>query len=214
MLSLETTGAWSTAQWTVTIAAVSHDFTSSTSTSAHDWLTEFCVWVPTQWSGKSVSWAWSRNSTDGGAKISLEFSHSAQIANSGSALSLLGVPNGTHTTHTGTASASGTWAPSVRISVTEHLRILGTGDAAGNKAGIRPGSPGLAGRRPRVEAIGTALDAARLASVLASASNPRRAWIYQVHRSTWRNLALGEVTRNPDGMTSYRWTMATAGEVI
>lgn len=214
MLAVETSDDWGNAEWTVTIAAVTNVFASASATSVYDWLEEFTAWVPTQWGGKTATWAWSRNATDGGALVTVTFSHSAQIANNANSLALIGVANGTANSHTGTTSAAGTWTPTVPIAIARHARLLGTGDVGGTRLGIRPGVPGLAGTKPKVEALGTALDAGRLAGVLAVATTPRRCWIYQVHRDAWRQYALGAIERTPTGVTAYTFVLAVAGDAL
>ena len=214
MMSIETDAPWATATWTVTIAATPFAFTTATATSAVDWMVEFAAWVPTKWIGKSVSWTWTRDTASGGAILSMTFSHSAQLVADTDAQTAMGFGNATATTHTATVPSSGTWAPDVPIAVAAYTRRLGAGDVGGGRQGVRPGVPGLAGIKPKVEALGSALDAARIGYVLGEGTHPRRAWIYQLHRDAWRHLALGAVTRPADGATAYRWTFDTAGEAL
>ena len=214
MMSIETAAPWSTATWTVTIAATPFAFTSSTATSAYDWMTEFVAWVPTKWGGVSVTWSWVRDTATGGALLSMTFNFVAQLVADTDAQTAMGFGNGNASTHTATAPSSGTWAPDVPIAVSAYMRQLDSGDAGGSRYGVRPGVPGLAGIRPKVDALGTPLDAARIGYVLGEGTHPRRAWIYQLHRALWRHLALGAVTRSAEGTSAYRWAFETAGEAL
>ncbi len=160
----------------------------------------------------TFSWSWARDTATAGAFVVLSASSAFDINITAGGLYL---PNGAgQTTYTGTDPAIGTWAPTLPIAVRGHVRLLGDGDAGGAERTIRPGVPGLAGQRPKIEALGTVLDAARLAAVLAVATTPRRCWVYQTHKATWRNYALGAVNRSPEGTTAYRFTFDVAGEAI
>lgn len=163
------------------------------------------------WHGSVLfGWSWSRDPATGGAIVVLSANHAFDINISAGELY---VPTGAaQTTYQGTAPAAGTWAPTVPIAVSRHARLLGEGDAGGATM-IRPGCQGLAGVAPKVEAIGTALDAARLAGVLAVATTPRRAYCWQQHLAVWRQYALGPVSRSADG-TGYRFGLECAGEAL
>lgn len=212
MLALETSGNWTAATWTVTIAGTTHVYTFA-DTNAYEVMEGFKAWVPTQWAGKSVVWTWTRYTYDAGAKLHLEFNTAAHIVPNATAITLVGFGDWNSAYHDASTSAVGTWAPTLPIAVAKHARLLGDGDVGGGNL-VRPGVPGLAGLRPTVEALGTVLDAARLASVLATATTPRRCWVYQIHKATWRNYALGNVSRSAQDTTAYRFSLEVAGEAI
>lgn len=191
---------------------------SSTATvgNAYEMIVALVAWANNAarpWTGTiTFAWSWTRDTATGGAFIVLSADVAFDINITAGGLYM---PNGAaQTTYTGTDPATGTWAPSIPIAVRGHVRLLGDGDMGGTERLIRPGVPSIAGIKPHIDALGTALDACRLAGVLAGATNPRRVWVYQLHRSTWRNYALGAVDRSPEGMTAYRFTLDVAGEAI
>jgi len=211
MLALETTHAWTAGTLTITIAGVTHVYTLA-GFDAYTEMQAFKAWLAASFAGKSVAWTWAHN-TDGGAQLTMTFSANTTVNPNATAEALLGFPFVTAATHVGATSAVGTWAPTLQIALSRHTRLLGVGDSGGSCA-TRPGASGLASVRPKCEAIGTAIDAARVAAILATAATPRRCWIYQLHRDTWRNLALGAVGRSPQGFTAYSFVIDVAGEIL
>jgi len=161
-------------------------------------------------------WSWARDPATGGAIITLSatggtFTLEATNADAQTGYGLSAGLKAAAAAHTFDTAAVCTWAPTLPIAVRANMRILDRGDACGDGA-IRPGVPGLATYRPRVEAMGSALDAARLASVLADAGNPRRAAIYQLHTDMWLALAVGDVSRSPVGAVNYRFELSCSGD--
>lgn len=156
------------------------------------------------WFGLATfSWSWLRDSATGGATMVLTSSGFAFDITAG-AHDRLGIPADAGVNEvTGDQPASGTWAPVSRMAVRRNMRVLERGDANG-AGSVRPGTPGSAVYRPEVSAIGTAIDAARLAAVLAVASSPRRGWVYQLHTAEWLQLAFGAPNRTPVDTTHYR----------
>lgn len=210
MLALETSQAWTAISLQATIGGITHTFAPTTERDAKTLMDSLATWVAAQWAGKSLSWSWSRDPLTGGAILSMHCSHTVALVPNATATSLLGFTTITAQDLTASTAAAGTWAPTVRISVQRDLRRLEAGDGCGNGA-IRPGVPALAGREPKVEAVGTALDAARLAGLLSVASNPRRAQILQVHTGLWVEVALGQVSRSPEG-AGYRFGLEAVGD--
>ena len=222
MLALETTDNWG---WTVTVTVPSYSpatFTNAQPSAKA--LPIFVAWLNgagRPWHGHAVfDWSWARNtyapdSTKGGAKLRLTCSTAFTLATSDSLFcNSTGMnPDTGVTSLDGVVSAKGTWCPLSKVSVKSYARLLDKGDCGGGNL-IRPGVPGLAHYNPTVEAMGTANDAARLADILANASNPRRCWVYQVHTDTWLDLALGAVDRSPVDYTFYKFTVHTAGESL
>lgn len=211
MLALETTNDWVAGELTITIAAVTHVY-SFVGFDAYSEMQSFKAWLAASFAGKSVAWTWAHN-TDGGARLEMTFSANTTVNPNATALALLGFQFITASTHVGATSAAGTWAPTLPIAISQHVRLLGVGDSGGS-CSVRPGAPGLASYRPKCEALGTAIDAARVAAVLSKASQPRRCWIYQQHRETWRNYALGVVGRSPQGFQAYSFVLDLAAEVL
>lgn len=212
MLALETTDDWA---WScVVVAASDTDYFTADATAADAYtsVTAFVAWLndPARaWHGsRAWTWSWLRN-TDGGALLMLACTGDFLFLGTAAPLAFATASAGP--TLTATASAAGTWAPTIRIAVRRHQRLLGDGDCGGGNT-VRPGVPGLSGFKPAIDALGTAADACRLTSMLAAASTPRRAVVWQVHTSSWRRYALGEVGRSASE-TMYRFTLAVAGEV-
>jgi len=162
-------------------------------------------------------WAWEKDTSTGGAILTLSatgnFTLEATNTDAQTGYGLNSGVKASASSHTFDSAAAGTWAPVSGVSVKANLRVLLSGDACGDGA-VRPGVPGLAHYRPTVEAIGTALDAARLANVLGDASNPRRASICQQHTASWIEVAVGEVARNPAGAKHYRFRLEVSGEAV
>lgn len=208
--------------WTVAEVEIDDGFTTDQFTGSAArmtvvaYLDELVAWATATFV-PSFAWSWQRESATSGAIITVTASSAVTLeATNTDAQDGLGYPAGVigpATDFEADASAAGTWAPRWSIMVRADLRILARGDACGDGA-IRPGSPGIAHRRPAVTAAGTARDAARLSSVLASAASPRRAVAYQLHTATWPTFALGTVDRSPLDTNNYRFALQAVGDVI
>lgn len=212
MLAVETTDNWA---WSCFVAADGHldsYAASATVADACTSVTAFVAWLndPARaWHAtRAWTWSWARG-TNSGAVLTLlctgDFLFLGTAAPVGFATSSAAP------TLTGTSSAVGTWAPLAPIAVNGHARLLGEGDCGGGNA-IRPGVPGHATYKLTIAAVGNTRDACRLTTVLATASCPRRASVWQLHTATWRRYALGEVSR--DGADNlFRFTLNCMGEV-
>lgn len=216
MLALETTHSWGWAL-DVTVGAATETYTnavtdSDAATSVQalvDWLNApGRAWFAT----RAFAWTWARQASTGAAILTLTATGGTFSINAG-ALATLGFAAAAGVTSVTGSAAVGTWAPVSGVSVRRDFRLLSEGDAGGNGA-VRPGVPGLACRAPRLEAVGTATDAARLAAVLATASSPRRAMLWQVHTGSWVEVALGPVSRSPQGTLHYQFTFDVAGDAV
>lgn len=207
MLSVQTTHNWAFSV-DVTIGGLETYNNPATKSSAYDAITGLVAWAndaARAWFGFSTfSWSWTRDSSDGGAKLTLMASGLPFDLSAG-AHTLLGLPADVGQNEIGgDQSAVGTWAPASRVAVRRHMRVLDPGDANG-AGSVRPGVPGAAAFRPEVAAIGTVKEAARLAVILGTASTPRRGWVYQAHTDIWREYALGHPTRQAAGTMHYRF---------
>lgn len=88
------------------------------------------------------------------------------------------------------SSASGVWCPS-GIGLRGYVRHLrGEGDGSGVGI-VRNGVAGLASRKPTIDAVATATQAAYLTQLLATAATPRRGFLWAVQDQAWRPLTLG-----------------------
>jgi len=160
------------------------------------------------WFGTRVfAWSWARDPATGGALLTLSASGVFDLNTSTGGLNLPTMAAQTSTT--GTDPAQGTWAPTVGPAVSRHVRQIAEGDLSGTGS-TRVGVPGLGGLSPAVAAVGTALDSARLAGVLALAASPRRGIVWQAHTASWLTLAIGPVSRSAVG-ASFRFELETAG---
>lgn len=213
MLALETTASWAFSV-DVTVGGNTETYTNSASDrDAVTAMTMLVAWANDAgraWTGtRTFSWEWARHAATGGALLILACSGTFSLS-VGAALNL-GLPAAAGVVGVvGTAPALGTWAPISRLSIRGNLRVLAAGDGCGDGA-VRPGVPGTAAKNPKAEAIGTAIDAARLAAILATASNPRRCLVYQLHKDTWLTRALGEITRSSSGPMYYAFELTLAG---
>jgi len=111
---------------------------------------------------------------------------------------------------------SGSWAPPPDgLLAVSGVRAWSADRGDANAAGaVLPWTPGTAGMAPRVTAIARTADVAVLARILATATNPRRAYIYQQHTATWWRFSLDDVTREAVGTTLYRVAIEALGEAI
>lgn len=212
MLSVETSDTWG---FTVDVDVGGAETYTNADSDAISSMYSFWLWLnaPARgWFGvASFSWSWARDATTGGAILTLTSTAPFGFDMTNGAHARLGLPADTGATAiVGDQPATGTWAPDSGISFKRYARILDRGDASGDGS-TRPGVPGLAPYRPTCEAIGTAIDTARLAAVLATATNPRRALVWQVHSATWIEVAIGRPNRQAVDTTHYRVTLETAG---
>ena len=214
MLALQTNDTWTWAL-DVTVAGNLRTYTNS-ATDAVSAVAALLVWLNAAgrpWYGtRTFSCVWQRSSATG-ASLPVLSATGGTFAISAAALATLGWAAAAGVSHVLSTGAAGTWSPLSGVSVLRDVRLLSAGDACANGA-VRPGVPGLACRLPKIDAVGTAADAARLAAVLASASNPRRAQVWQVHTQSWVEVALGAVSRNAQGATLYRFTLDAAGDAV
>lgn len=217
MLAIETTDTW-TFSVDMTVGVNTETFTGAAADrDAYAATVAFVAWANAAgraWTGtRTFSWTWVRQSSTGGAILVLSATGGTFTITAGAA-ARLGLPASVGATIViGTTAATGTWAPVSTIAISRNLRVLGKGDACGDGA-VRPGVPGLAGSRPSLAAIGTATDAARVAAVLADASNPRRATGYQRHTDSWLEVALGRASRGAVSTTHYRFDFEVARETL
>lgn len=209
---------WSVAQIEINDGVTTDQFVGSTpSMDVAAVMDELVVWADATFI-PAFSWTWIRDTSTGGAILSLSatggtFTLEATNADAQAGYGLSAGVKGAAAAHLFNDAAAGTWAPTSKMLVADNMRTLGPGDACGDGA-VRPGSPGVASYRPRVAGIGSALDAARLAAVLGDADNPRRGVVYQLHTETWIELAIGEVSRSKVGATHYRFDFEAAGDVL
>jgi hypothetical protein len=218
MLSLETNETWA---WTITvqIGAFVDTFTN-TEPSTFGSLEAFVAWANAAarpWPDTVFwRWTWVQDPATGGAKITLWSTDAATLTMSAAATGRWGIASGVGVTFAGTTAASGTWAPGPvgLLSAVLDVPFLGDDGDASATGAVRPGVPGLAGRRPIVSGTCDALQHARLISILRLASNPRRGWVYQRHTATWIDIAIGGYTRQAVNSLWWRVQLEAGGEVL
>ena len=213
MLALRTTDNWAfSLDVTVpVVSGIAETYTnaevtaSASATALETWLNAFGrAWYGITFFGVS----WSRFAASAGGKLTIRSGDTFDL--SGGALTCLGMDADTYlSVANGIQAAAGTWYPTVPIAVTGYARQLDEGNAEAAGA-IRKGVPGLGAIRPQVDAIGNALDAARLGGIMADAYSPRIADIDQEHTGDRIRVALGPMTRSRTGLT-YRFGFDVAG---
>lgn len=197
----------------VDVGASSDSYVAAAATDLVAALAAFVAWLSAggrPWAGAVWTATWQRDPSTGAARVLLQCDAEFALTVVGAAnpLGLVGAHVQAYSM-TGTA-AQGTWWPVSDVGIRDHLQHVGDGDACGNGA-VRPGIPGTAIYRPKVGAVGTAVDAGRLSSVLADATSPRQVAIWHHAAGLWRTYALGDVRRNRVGATHYRFELACAG---
>lgn len=187
---------------TVGVDSVAYTSGSNQGNTAVSLMVNLLAWLNAAgrpWFGAAVfSWTWERYGLDGGAQITLSataaFSLSAIAGNNPLAISAIGP-----TVAAQFGVALGTWAPKQgngRLSVTGNFgHLAGNGDAGGSGA-CRAGVPGTALHKLKLSAVGTTIDAIRLAGQLKLATSPRLAHVWQTHTATWLVVALGSAQRS------------------
>jgi hypothetical protein len=221
VLSLRTTDAWTAGVIIISVGGGPETYTIA-NTSAFEVMQGLVGWANSgarAWYGtRTFSWTWARNATDGGALLTLTATGGYSLTPGATGTALLGFSN--HfgfSSVTADTSAAGTFSPLQargRLSVNLYYRSLNDpGDAAGAGA-IRPGVPGWAAYKPKVEAIGNAIDAARIGQVLRYAASPRYGTVWQQHRSSWLPLSIGPVSRTDVAKNLYRFSFDCGGEVV
>ncbi len=229
MLSLETTDAWTSASIALTVDGnPAETYTHAGQASAYYACEDFATWAndgARAWSGGGVFyWTWAKGDNCG-AKITLVSSGFSSVSWAPNATwsNLLLQSSGSAATLTASNGAAGTACPSkgngdgsypAFWSVRGALQFSGaSGDASAAQA-IRPFVPGLAGTSPKISAKGDVLDAARLTSVAASASNPRRLRVYQGYSSSWLELAAGAFTVESFAPKLFAFSVDAAGAAL
>ncbi len=212
MLALETTDNWA---FSVDIDVGGAETYTNAEANAIDSVYALVLWAnnPARgWFGvASFAWSWARHVATGGTILTLTSTAPFGFTMTAGAHDRLGLPADVGASEIiGDQPATGTWAPASKLSVKKYMRTLDRGDANGD-GGVRPGVPGLGAYRPEVTAVGTVIDSARLAAVLATASNPRRAVVYQLHTDDWITLAIGSVNRSPAETMHYRFEIQAGG---
>lgn len=209
MLLLETDDDWPGCELTFTFGADTDVYLDADALSGYDLLAGLQAWSTSgarPWAGKTLTWLDStRDVGDSGFKVTLGGSEAFTLAVNAAGVLLLGLPANSVgvVTVAGVMAVYGSWAPARdgEIAVLRDVRWLqGDGHASGLGA-VRAGVPGLAPFAPHVTAGATALDSARLAVILASATSPRRCWIGDGGVQPWTQYAVATVDRTPvDGL--------------
>lgn len=235
MLSLDTLGAWATAEVDVTVGAATETWTCpSTAVSAFAAAQDLVGWANAAaraWFGVVLfDWTWSRQAATAGATLLVRSLGGAfTYAPSADAQALLGIAAGAGTSVAGAVAAVGTWAPSPsgRIALRDDGSWLKDAGEASGVGTVRPGVPGASAWMASCRPVVDALDVARLTSVLVSARSPRAAWLRlsTVSLGTeylappnaatgWKRVALGAVSRGRSGASLWTLELAIGGEAV
>ena len=222
MLSLETTDDWS-CSIAVTVGAATETYVNSASNvSAYNLITSLVAWAnhPSRsWSAVSGVFSWGWQPDPNSSKILIMFFRTQtnfSVTFDATAGTRLGLPSASNVLSvTATSGASGTWAPGREGYLAVSNDFIYSADDDGDLSGagaVRGICQGLAGRAPQVSAIGSAADAAALSALMASARNPRRAPIYQLHRDRHISVAIGDISRSSFDSRNYRFQFQVAGD--
>ena len=202
MIALRTADDWATATTTLNSGAGAQVYTYVSGASAYDAMIGLIAFADANVAASApFGWTWTRNATDDGATLALTSLVACTMVNNAAAQTLTGfaASYGSGTTHTGTASAAGTWAPQARVGVRGYYRHEDGSSNVGGTGATRGGVPGSAVFLPTVTTIADAGSIARFTAQLAGASNPREAWIWQAHVAAWRRVAVGAVSHSRIG---------------
>lgn len=223
MMFLETRDDWGGVIMSFTFGGLTDLYQDTTARSAYDLLTGLDAWSQSgsrPWAGKILTWlSWSRDATTSGIKVTIGGSDTFTLAVNATGQSLLGLPASSVgvVTVDGTSGTAGSWSPPGSQGVLAFSRwqrwLDGPGVASGIGA-VRPGVPGTAGYRPVVSAVAKAQDVARLMSLVADASHPRRAHIWDEQGDAWRTVALAQVSRSAAGASLWRIDLECYGEAV
>lgn len=212
MLAVSTRDNWAFSV-TVTVAAIPAETYTNSATNNNAQLASqaFLTWLQSAARGwwPAVTWALSsaRSATSG---TRYTYTCGNIFTLSGGAATCLGLAAGGYAgAATSSSDAAGTWWPDVQPAVRDYARFAAEGNAASAGA-VRPDSPGAGLYQVKIEAIGTAVDAARLSAVLGQSSTPRTASIYQLHKDRWLLLSLGDLQRSRN-LTDYRFAFEAVG---
>lgn len=218
MLSIETTEDWT---WSIIVQIGAHVATyTNADRSTFDTLEAFTTWASAAarpWADTVLwRWSWEQDPATGGALVTLRSSDAATLTMPAAGTARLGIASGAGLAFVGATVAAGTWAPGPvgMLSVVQDLPLLGDDGDTSATGAVRPGVPGLAGRRPAVNGTCNALQHARLIAILRLASNPRRGWVYQRHTATWIDIAIGGYSRSPLNSLWWSVTLEAGGEVL
>lgn len=235
MLSLDTLGAWATAEVDVTVGAATETWTCpSTAVSAFAAAQDLVGWANAAarawWGVVLFDWTWTRQAATSGATLTVRSLGGAfTYAPNADAASLLGVAAGAGTSVVGAVAAVGTWAPSPsgRIALRDDGAWLPTAGEASGVGAVRPGIPGASRWTAKARPTVDALDLGRLTSCLVSATSPRAAWLRlsTVRLATeylappnaatgWKRVSLGKVSRGRAGASLWTLELTLGGEAV
>lgn len=208
MLSLETVDDW-------TSIAVDFDdgfgaqtwSPAATVLSAYDALEDLRLWLDATFAGELSSWGW--GVLNAGATFLITTTNAYDVTNANAAAeSIMGFDNAyppAQMSIVGVGRMAGTWEPAANVAVRRWFASpLFDGDPAG--VGYVGGIVGATSvRRPKITAVATGSESARLAEVAARASHPRRAALYDYFAQTWRDpISVGRIRRQRAGFGGYR----------
>ena len=224
MLALETSDGWTSAVMTINVDGDVEAYTHAGQPSAYHLVADFIAWAEDgarAWSGSAAFvWSWAKGA-NGGSKITITASGPSSVTwtPSGTWGALMNQSTVTALSISSSDGVAGTSSPFRAVdnghwSVTRALLFSGDSGDAGGAQSIRPFVPGLAGSAPLVQALGDVSDAARLTSVFADASNPRRMAVYQGYDSRWIELSAGAAAVEALAPKIFRLTVEAGGDAL
>lgn len=214
MIAFVTDDDWTAAQVTITATGTDSYTFAADENDANSAMTALVDWANANatFAGAVFSWSFDRHDAQSGAQVTLSCDTSFSATFDAEAQTLLGFSASYSSTTSAAApnSAAGT-IYGARSGFRQHIlspdrdaSTAGNGTAAPTVSAWRP-------FRPRVEELGDWSLPARVRDVMASATNPRTAYVYD--GGFWRGYAVGEVVRERVGASLFRVSFACLGEV-
>ena len=212
MLIVNTCDDWTEAAVILTVGASAQSFIPSAAVdSAYKFAQEITAFFGTAFS-VSATFAFLRDSASGGLVLQITAGSSFGYVPTFAAIQLAGigiyaVPTASVT---GAAPVAGGWGPQHYGLGGYHKNPAFSGVASGS------GSVGSlvsasAHRRPKLEAVCTATEAAQLVHVQGQAGSPLLCEVFQQSSNAWRRLSLGTITRTRRGPLLYSITATFLG---
>jgi hypothetical protein len=213
VLSILTNETWADAQVTLDDGGGAQTYTLlATDNSAYQSIASLVAFGTAQFAA-TFSFSWQAGA-NGGTDLILSATAGFTMASNTAAQALMGWPasSGSASSHTASASASGTLDPAgQKVAVRRSYGVLEDDAPASGTGAAREGVPGLSLHPTLISSVLTAEQCARLQLAWGKAANPRQAWVYQDHTSTWRLVALGAVSLEPTGGNLWRFGADVAG---
>jgi len=215
MIAIATSHDWLGASIDIDVGGPPQTFVASAAADAASAMDELAAWAAVTFGGV-WSWQATRDAITSGWVITLSTLGAYSISASATAQPLYGLAAGVHgpaSSITFDTAAAGTWAPLGGVAVDRWSRYDDEAWPASGVGVARLSSPSTAPYRPEIRAAGTALDAARFATIAAAYGSPRRVRVRDdsVSPAPWRSGTLGAVSRARIAGAWWSWSLEVRG---